>query len=244
MIRIKSDYRPDIITTEKVGFFYADHFIQYLGQQDSPPRSYPLLCMAADWVANEPMWTEGTPEQVILYNTEQLTRSDTGLISRIVNRCRQQDIVEVWDFSEVNIGVFAKWGIHAKHYPLKIIGPVLERLRTIVPQQLTYDVGFCGALSTRRRVILEELEKKGYTVYISKTSGLCRDTELAQCRVILNIHYAPDYRVHESHRCEPWLALGDPYLVVSETSIDSDSRCYNAEYSDLVSTIQRLLTKP
>ena len=86
-----------------------------------------------------------------------------------------------------------------------------------------------------------ELKKCGKKVNIVTLWGDDRDKELAKCKVIINIHYEDNYKIFESARCEPWLKLGIP--VISEKSLDDDSRCIVSEYDSLIQTIIEYLDK-
>jgi hypothetical protein len=89
--------------------------------------------------------------------------------------------------------------------------------------------------------ILQGLRDAGITVNIVTSFGNTRDRELSKCRVILNIHYADDYSIFESVRCEPWLYIGTP--VISENSWENDSHAINVPYDQLVErTIEVLKT--
>lgn len=174
------------------------------------------------------------PAQYILYNSEQLTRA--GELERIVATAQQPGCVEVWDYSAENVAILATRGITAKHMPLRSSSAYLERLQFYRNQGQLFDIGFCGSLNDRRRAILDRIAQTGVSICITTQWGEGRDRMLAACKTILNIHYADDYQVFESARCEPWLALGIP--VISEHSRDNDPRCINVAYDQLVETIK------
>ena len=90
--------------------------------------------------------------------------------------------------------------------------------------------------------IIDQLNKYGYHILIiSNMYGEDRDKQLATCKVLLNIHAHEDYQIFESARCEPWLAIG--VSVISEQSLDNDSRCINVSYDEIVNkTIEVLQT--
>jgi hypothetical protein len=87
-----------------------------------------------------------------------------------------------------------------------------------------------------------EKTEKGYSVNCITLFGEERDKELATCRIHLNIHHKEDCHLFESARCELWLQAGVP--IISEHSLDNDSRCTNVSYDELVETavtfIQRM----
>ncbi len=218
-----SEHRPPVITGIA---WYVTPLLAYLQSPESPMRTLPIL------MGHISDYRGGASSPVILYNTEQLTRSDQKM--GVIARARQPDIAEVWDYSAVNCEILRHAGITARHVPLRCVGAELEKIRGFIQSATRdYDVGFCGAMSPRRRIILDELAAQGLSVHIVTSSGDERDRELARCRCILNIHYMSNYGVFESVRCEQWLAAGVP--VLSEFSLDNDLRCFNVPYDALVS---------
>jgi hypothetical protein len=146
---------------------------------------------------------------------------------------------EIWDYSEANIKILKEKNIHAIHVPLKT--PMNYMNKLLNWRNIQYDIGFCGCDGTRRNIILYDLKNLGKTVHIITTYGDERDAELAKCKILLNIHYDEDFKIFESARCEPWLAIGVP--IISENSLDNDPRCYNVPYDKIVEkTIEVLNT--
>ena len=223
----ESEYRPPVYSSI---YKFVDHLIPYLLSKYSPERRLPII--VADH-GNHP-----SSLRVIYYNTEQLTRR--GEFERIVTRLRNSDIVEIWDYSTANIKIFHDVGFtNVRHVPVSTIPETVTSLRALYCEShQKFDLAFCGGMSPRRMNILNILIKKGITIniisYSTKTKwGIERDREIARCRALLNIHFADDYIVFESVRCDPWLSVGMP--VITETSVDDDCRCaVIAPYSELV----------
>jgi hypothetical protein len=209
-----------------------DTFHIFLTSSLAPKNVYPILCLSVPLDMND---------KFVFYNTEQLSRKKA--VDTILTIARNPLCVEVWDYSKANIDILASYGIVANHVPAVLPESYLTRLRTYRSLDCTYDVGFCGDLSSNRRMsILDSLKDLGYKVnYINNIFGEERDKEIAKCKIILNIHFADDYNIFESARCEPWLAIGVP--VISETSLDNDERCINVPYTDLVNTTVETLYK-
>jgi len=135
----------------------------------------------------------------------------------------------------VNIRILANHGIIAKYMPLKTSGAYLEKLQRFITCPKVYDIGFNGTMCLRRKTILDELATQ-FSVLISTNWGDTRDMELAQCRVLVNIHFDTDYMIFESARCEPWLSVGMP--VISELSIENDERCILTTYDGFLKTVK------
>lgn len=178
----------------------------------------------------------GAPEQsepFVIYNAEQLTRK--GELNKLLSDITRTKPIEVWDYSVANIEILKANGITAKYMPLNSSPTYVEKLREYVKTKpKIYDVGFCGTNSPRREAIFRQLRERGLTVLnignnrSEEVYGDERDQLLAQCKVHINIHYADDYQIFESARCEPWLKCGT--TVVTEPSLDNDPRCIIAEY--------------
>jgi acetyltransferase-like isoleucine patch superfamily enzyme len=190
-----------------------------------------------------PIWVGLNPNisgNCIYYNTEQLSRKN--ILTEVINISKNNNIIEIWDYSLANIEILKSNNIkNVKYVPLESPYWYIEKLRGFQQTEFEYDIGFCGSLSGRRNKILLELKNVGKKVNIVTKWGDERDIELAKCKIILNIHYAIDYNIFESARCEPWLKLGFP--VISEKSLDDDPRCIVSEYDLLVQTVIEYLEK-
>jgi hypothetical protein len=206
---------------------YLDVFIFFIESSLSPKRDIPIVIGNFD--PNE--------NKFILYNSEQLSR--TIVLEKYVDIIKKTEPVEIWDYSFANIEILKSYNIHAIHVPLKSPSWYIDKLLSW--RSFDHDVGFCGSLSHRRIKILEELKYLGKDIIILETFGEERDKALAKCKIIINIHYAEDYNIFESSRCEPWIKAG--YTVVSENSLDNDDRCINVKYDELCDTIIKILEK-
>lgn len=210
---------------------YADHLEDYLASDESPERDLPIVMSHASPVYSYP---------IILYNTEQMTRRN--MLEGFLKRAKQTDVAEVWDYSVANLAILAEHGIVGRHVPVRTaVSRAQEMREDISGQRQIYDVGFSGVLSNRRAAVLLGLQQAGLRVRNVPIFGRARDRALAQALCMINIHFADDYRVFESTRCDPWLTVGVP--VVSETSLDDDPRCINVPYSELISATVQLVQR-
>jgi len=165
------------------------------------------------------------------------------MLKEVCERVRQKDIVEVWDYSQVNVDILKSQGIQARHVPLQTTPEDVAKLKSYIPSKPEFDVGFCGVVPDRRMRILQQLGEKGLKVVLCNTTyGEERDRILAKCRVQLNIHQTDVHKVYESTRCNHWLDAGIP--VISETSLDDDPRCINVSYDALVETVVKFCKDP
>jgi hypothetical protein len=218
----RSAHRPQVQTHAL--YLINDAFVEFLLSEVSPPRVLPI-------VTNhycKPL----TPGPFILYNTEQLTVPK--YLEEVVERAKQPDILEVWDYSEVNTKLLQQNGIQVRHVPVKTTPERVASLKHLLATEpKEYDCGFCGVAPPRRLEIVEKLGQQGVKVLLmTQTYGPERDRMLARCRFQLNIHQTDKHTVFEATRCDPWLEAGQQ--IVSEDSLDNDSRCINVPYDKLV----------
>lgn len=105
--------------------------------------------------------------------------------------------------------------------------------------EISHDVAFFGTDSTRRSKILDDLERKGVSVYRINAWGDERDIEIQKCKLIINIHYSDEYKIYESIRCDRWLAFGK--TVVTEDGLDitypRPEKLIISSYDNLVETV-------
>ena len=211
-------FRPN---TEKV----FDTFLYFAQSDLSPERSVPVVLQ---WTSTEPY---------IYFNTEQMTRKEC--LQDVIESTRKHPPVEIWDYSFANVAILDKVGIKARHVPLQSPLWYVEKLKAMRNCEIQFDVGFCGTLNQRRVAVFNELQRRGVRVNVVTGHGDYRDSELAKCKMLINIHYSPSYLVFEQLRCEPWIQAGMP--VLSEHSLDNDARVINASYEELVDATVNLL---
>jgi len=218
---------PKCLTDKEWGHFF-DTFVYFVESSDCPPT------MKAIYLGtNPPKGFDG-----ILYNTEQLTIPDR--YNKIVSCLKENPGLEVWDYSQVNIGILAKAGIMAKYIPLYSPSWYIEKLRSF-RSEMVYDIGFNGSPSPRREKVLSSLRAEGFKVLHSTSWGEERDKELGKCRILINIHYSTDHLIFETARCQPWLQVGVP--IISELSIENDRRCILTSYDGFVNTVVRYFSQ-
>jgi hypothetical protein len=179
----------------------------------------------------------------ILYNTEQLTRPDVLDFAKIQKN--NSNIIEIWDYSQANIKIWQSLGAYnVKHVPLKLWPEYKQEIESYnLSKTYLYDVGFCGWISGNRRMSMIS-KIKNSNIRLKTIDGIYgreRDTILAKCKIILNIHFDTHYNIFEQLRCFPWLDTGK--TVVSENSLDNDQRCVNVEYEDIPKTLEYLLNQ-
>ena len=169
----------------------------------------------------------------ILYNTEQLTRETE--LRRILNEINATSPKEIWDYSQVNCDILKSSNIIARHIPLKSPDHYIQQCKEWRAEGLKYDIGFSGAMSDRRKYIVDQFLSKSMTIGGLELFGEERDKALAQSKILINIHFNDDFKIFEAARCDVWLCADIP--VISEHSLDDDPRCINVPYNKLVDTV-------
>ena len=215
--------------TEAGSACYFDTFIHFI---QSPEVQTPKEIYLG---TSPPAGFEG-----ILYNTEQLTIPSN--LEKILDTIQKNPGLELWDYSQVNIRILNEKNACAKFIPLHSPTWYVEKLKMFrtIHSQFKYDIGFNGSPSPRREAILSVLRTK-FSVLYTTAWGDERDKELSSCRILVNIHYSTQHQIFETARCEPWLQVGVP--IISEFSIENDSRCILAPYDGLVDTVVRYFAK-
>ena len=229
-----SNVRPPVYTWP---WFYGtvDNFIDWLLSAQSPERAYPI-------VTNHHMGPKHEPDlKFIFFNTEQLTRqSEIQNVLRFIRVAKH--IVEIWDYSQVNIDILNSHGVEARLVKLGTSTEYSATLKTYLETQpKAYDIAFSGLCSPRRTAILKNLEDAGLSVNLLKSTYADeRNKEIAKCKLLLNIHYNPDYKIFEILRCDPWLSVGFP--TITEESLENDERAIVCVYDTLVDTCKTFLS--
>ena len=199
---------------------YIILFIAYVESLEETPWPVSIQCLMNH--------AEDTYPQIV-YNTEQLSRP--FVLRSCANIVRHDACREYWDYSEANLTMLraeVPLIYHSKlmFKPLKISKDLIRGIQLSVQPYKTYDVGFVGTLTHRRKRLLDLLQAASVSVkVISDLSVRFHDQvkEMSQCKAILNLHAADDFKVFESHRCLPFLEAGIP--VLTEVSLDTDTRC-------------------
>lgn len=113
-----------------------------------------------------------------------------------------------------------------------------------IPSEKSYDVAFVGSMSPRRMEIITQIRNNGYKVNIITGWKEERDKEILKTKVLLNIHYADDYNIYESLRCDRFL-FSDTIVVTEKSylqeSLDINDLLVVSDYNNLVSKVSDVL---
>jgi len=172
---------------------------------------------------------------VSILNTEQLTREwyIKKYKSDLLHLLSNDVVPTLYDYSTVNSS-FTPFNLKVERIiPYRKDSSEIPDYKV----EVEYDVAFFGTMSDRRVKILNELEDRGVKVRRIDSWGEERDAQVQSCKVIVNIHYADDYKIYESIRCDRWLAFGK--VVVSEDSLETplDPKLIISPYDNLVEAV-------
>ena len=182
--------------------------------------------------------------KISVANTEQLC--DNLVKERVNNELLELENlcgykITLYDYSDTNIQILNNMGFETKYHPYISLSNEMNYLNSLHIVPKLYDIGFVGCINERRRKILDELENNNITVRIIESFGNERDNQLAQCRYILNIHWASNFDIFESIRCNRWIQTG--FKIITETSIEifDPLNVFSAPYDDLVQYIKSII---
>jgi hypothetical protein len=184
-----------------------------------------LVVQNANWVPEDIL---KKTKKLRVVNTEQLCLLDVE--NRVVNELKAISgrigyRVEVIDYARTNIDILKKHGIVCTLHPYDSPPEEKAYLQNLVAnREKFYDIGFVGYINPRRKHVLDKLSEKGYKVFITQTFGNERDSLLANCKSLINIHCEEYFDIFESIRCNRWLSAGQ--TVISEKSRD----CPDSEF--------------
>ncbi len=155
------------------------------------------------------------PRQTIIYQLEQLGPGSECIFSNpsketIENIFKKAS--EIWDYSDANRRFYKK---NKLKYRVVRPGYCTFNDNFEVAFRPEYDIGFCGCPSKRRIKLLEDFDKAGYKVSIIEGFGEERDQKIANCKAMVNIHYAQPSATLEKVRLS--YLLNNGVFVLSET---------------------------
>lgn len=225
------------------------YFVEYLISLGVSIRIYPYIIQKGEkiLVAQKLLDLNYHDASFVgLINTEQLTAPH---IDEYFINFKQQykDLnVQIFDYSVSNIKLFRlKYDIDATLLAYQQTEEINTLKNLLLTTEKRYDLAFVVPIDVpRRNHIYHELINKDISINVICGWGLNRDTQIAQCKALLNIHYNEHYQIFEEIRCNRWL-MAD-MIVFSETSYDNNHikhyanlKIYN--YDDIVDNIVKYI---
>jgi len=172
---------------------------------------------------------KNTTLEISIFNTEPM-----NLIHRYKNlemSLNKYEGIKVYDYSLSNIRILNANGFtNTHHLPYLIYKEEQEYLVALKENtDQIYDFGIIShenpVIVLRRVAVVNYLLQNGYTVKVIQGFKNLRDEQIAQCRVLLNIHGSnngENSNIFEHIRCDRLLAAG--FHILSE---DSHNLCSN-----------------
>lgn len=182
-------------------------------------------------------------DKLWLFVSEQLTIP--GELSLYTQLASQYSGIKMLHYSEVNAKLALTRESGARHYVVPFVPCRIGKQFNELAR--THDVCFVGAVQgTRRPDLLRRIEEHFHVHRIEKF-GTERDRELAQCKVLVNLHFSDVYRVLESLRCVVGALLGT--VILSEKSEPQELSFIEKEFvffendGELMDALKFLLVK-
>lgn len=234
-----------IVANDSVYKFFIEYMNTFLGYVSKPVSEIGgldftdceefIAVQRGDWI---PDYILNTVKHISIVNTEQLC--DVNVENRVIGELEQLrhklldcTALTIYDYSQTNMDILKKRGYTCRIHEYISPPEEITHLNALLNAPKEYDIGFVGALNTRRKTILDTLSAHCKVCYID-TFGLDRDTKIAKCSFLLNIHWEEHFTIFETIRCNRWLYAG--HTVISENSIDiphiSNLEC--APYDNLI----------
>jgi hypothetical protein len=188
----------------------------------------------------DPQSINRAPKSSIVLNTEPLYEDQKQWNSRISEWVRR---FQTWDYNVAHLDKLRDIGAIKPKLLHLGFHPKLERIAKPALQDI--DVLFYGAITERRKAILDALSAAG--MHVKAVFGLYggeRDALIARAKVILNMHRT-ESKIFEIVRV--FYLMSNAKAVVSEidehTEIDPDYRdgIHGASYANLVESCRQLV---
>lgn len=156
-----------------------------------------------------------------IVNLEQLSRE--YLVPQYLSVCANlkstYPLLQLYDYSNGNIQIIANHGYQAKLLDYQFNREEVDKLKRFNSVPKETDVIMIGTNPTyeHRMNIYNTLKDRGVNIkFFTNLWDDDRDREIAKSRILLNVHYLPNYQLFETLRCNRWIFANK--LVVTETS--------------------------
>jgi hypothetical protein len=178
-------------------------------------------------------------QDYIVYQLEPLDH-EQGYLSRFPHYLDfLRGAREIWDYSQQNTVYLARMGMPNVGYIPVGYSFALERIDDL--GQADIDVLFYGAISSRRRRTLEELQRHGLKVAVLFGKyGCVRDAYIGRAKVVLNVH---QFETLHLEQLRISYLLNNKRFVISERSSENPfgNGVIFCHYKDIVAQCKRYL---
>lgn len=153
--------------------------------------------------------------KLVFVNTEQLTVPKKLQEYRYFTR---DPSIEVYDYSRANISISGR----GTYLPIEEDKGETTLLKTLRDRfrhaSHAFDVACVGSVTPYRTYLVNFLKQAGVRVDFIQGFGIERDRRVAKCKILLNLHAEPSYKLYEPIRCERWRYAGMP--IITEPCVD------------------------
>ena len=185
---------------------------------------------------DDPYYLKQAP--CIVYQLEQLPAADESLREKWLAALKQAPAV--WDYSVENIAALCAGGVNNVRHVAFGFHPALRRITHATDKDI--DVLFYGAVSPRRKRLLDVLGTRCKAVVMTGYYGRQRDELIARAKVVLNMHQ-DEAMILEQPRVS--YLLNNECFVVSEESRDTPyAGLVSVPYDRLIDTCLHYIERP
>ena len=154
--------------------------------------------------------------RVYVLNTEQLC--EPTRFAHIEALATQG--IKIIDYSLENINIIKSKmsDVSCFHVPYQYREEEIKRLQqfSLDPQN---DVGLVSCNTPHRKAVLQQLISAGIKAVDIRGWKDARDSQIGNCRILLNVHFESNFKIFEHIRCDRWVFAGK--TVISEPVNDS-----------------------
>jgi hypothetical protein len=164
-----------------------------------------------------------------IINLEQLSRQDMihGLLNIYRRLIQTYKNLKLYDYIQGNIEVLKQYDLSSKLLEYQYNDEEVELLKNFNNQPKEYDVMMVGCMSSGHRMnIFNALKQRNINAkYFTNLWADARDAEIGKAKILLNIHYTPNYAFFESLRCARWIFSNK--CIITETSLNCEDYYLN-----------------
>jgi len=189
--------------------------------------------------------------KLIIYQLEPLqVEEEKGWYDKYSKHILQQ-AYDIWDYSLENVAFLKTRGLQAKYLPVGY-SPSVGLINQGNLKDKDIDVFFYGALTPRRKQVLQALIDHGITIkaitidseYNGGDFGSIRDELIARSKIILNLHRFDNVDLFEQVRVSYLLANRCFVITEKSKNLYQDVFIEAIEYAQLVSKCIWYLENP
>ncbi len=212
----------------------ADIEIQWLDVRDLTLIDFNVnvkFLIMYDW-AVDLRFLNYTPKNTFIINLEQMSHHQRYMQVRKY----YDEGFPIIDYTKAHRYIFPK----EIYFPYQCVNKEIDKLKSFhlstEYNSYEYDICMIPCNSKERQFIFDELVKKGIKITSIEGWGDERDKKIAQCKIILNLHFNSTFQIYEHLRCDRWMFANK--IIISEYSQQEEildvNNVYFYEYEDII----------